>query len=125
MSRYIELAHRPFREAVNLATLSSVSDSEAAPLDAVQDNRPKLSIVPSVSLGEMMTFVVKLRNPITRMWGDQVEVRAPSAADAAEEFAGEHLVEGRGSRDDLRVTVWATPFGSRPSRLFYIPGSPT
>lgn len=117
MSRYIEIAHRPFQGPIASAVLSSVSLYDPAD----QDNRPQVSVVPRVNGQGLLTFVVKLRNTTTRMWGDQIEVRAVSATDAAEEAAGEHLVEGRGERADLRVSVWQTPFGSRPCRLFYLP----
>lgn len=66
------------------------------------------------------TFVVKLRSPDTRSWGNQVEVQAATASDAAEWLAGERLIEGSGQRDDLRVSLWSTPFGSSAPRLFYV-----
>ena len=66
------------------------------------------------------TFVVKLRDPHTRSWGDQTEVIAISARDAAEQVAGgEHLLEGPGVRANLRARVWKTPYGSVPDILFY------
>ncbi len=66
------------------------------------------------------TFVVKLRDPHTRSWGDQTEVIATSARDAAEQVAGgEHLLEGPGERANLRARVWKTPYGSVPDILFY------
>jgi hypothetical protein len=66
------------------------------------------------------TFVVKIRDPHTRSWGDQTEVVATSARDAAEQVAGgEHLLEGPGERANLRARVWKTPYGSVPDISFY------
>lgn len=68
----------------------------------------------------LITFVVKLRNLQTRSWGDQTEVSASSAQDAAEQMAGSPLVGGFGDRSDLRARVWAMPFGSKPDTAFYV-----
>ena len=66
------------------------------------------------------TFVVKIRDPHTRSWGDQTEVIATSARDAAEQVVGkEHLLEGPGERANLRARVWKTPYGSVPDISFY------
>ena len=66
------------------------------------------------------TFVVKLRDSLTRSWGNEHEVVAASARDAAEQLAGgEHLLEGPGQRSDLRARVWMTPYGSTPDISFY------
>ena len=66
------------------------------------------------------TFVVKLRDPLTRSWGNEHEVVAASAREAAEQVAGgEHLLEGPGERADLRARVWKTPYGSAPDLSFY------
>lgn len=65
-------------------------------------------------------FVVKLRNALTRSWGDQVEVVAASAHEAAERIAGEPLLGGVGERSNLRARVWPTPFGSMPDIPFYV-----
>ena len=66
------------------------------------------------------TFVVKLRDPLTRSWGNEHEVVAASAREAAEQLAGgEHLLEGPGERADLRARVWKTPYGSAPDLSFY------
>jgi hypothetical protein len=70
--------------------------------------------------GQGDTFVVKLRDPQTRSWGNEHEVVAASAQDAAEQLAGgEHLVEGPGERADLRARVWKTPYGSASDLSFY------
>ena len=66
------------------------------------------------------TFVVRLRDRLTRSWGDEHEVVATSAREAAEQLAGgEHLSEGPGERADLRARVWKTPYGSTPDLSFY------
>jgi hypothetical protein len=67
----------------------------------------------------MTVFIVQLRNPETKMWGNQAEVTADSAQQAADEAAGCQLHAGGGSREDLRAKVWAVPFGSKPEMLFY------
>ncbi|WP_375461883.1 hypothetical protein [uncultured Enterovirga sp.] len=67
----------------------------------------------------MTTFIVQLRSTETRSWGNQAEVQADSAAEAAEQEAGESLRQGAGVRSDLRARVWATPFGSQPEISFY------
>src|SRR3954471_18219642 len=65
-------------------------------------------------------FVVKLRDVLTRSWGNEHEVIAASAREAAEQVAGgEHLLEGPGQRADLRARVWMTPYGSTPDLSFY------
>lgn len=65
------------------------------------------------------TFVVQLRNKEARSWGNQTEIVAGSAKEAAELAAGSSLREGFGDRVDLRARVWPTPFGSRPDIPFY------
>ena len=66
------------------------------------------------------TFVVKLRDSLTRSWGNEHEVVAASAREAAEQLAGgEHLLEGPGERADLRARVWKTPYGAAPDLSFY------
>ena len=66
------------------------------------------------------TFVVKLRDFTTRSWGDQTEVTAVAAQEAAEQVAGgERLLEGPGERANLRARVWKTPYGSPPGLPFY------
>ena len=66
------------------------------------------------------TFVVKLRDALTRSWGNEREVIAASAREAAEQVAGgEHLLEGPGERADLRARVWMMPYGSTPYLSFY------
>ena len=66
------------------------------------------------------TFVVKLRDPLTRSWGNEQEVVAASVREAAEQLAGgEHLLEGPGERADLRARVWKMPYGSAPDLSFY------
>jgi hypothetical protein len=67
----------------------------------------------------MTVFIVQLRNPVTRMWGNQAEVMAETAKEAAENLAGCELREGAGDRADLRARVWTVPFGSRPEIPFY------
>ena len=69
------------------------------------------------------SFVVKLRSIETKSWGNQVEILAASAQAAAEQVAGETLVQGLNDRASLRARVWATPFGSQPEVLFYSDGS--
>ena len=73
----------------------------------------------SAAQGRGDTFVVKLRDPQTRSWGNEHEVVAASARDAAEQLAGEHLLEGPGERADLRARVWETPYGSAADLSFY------
>jgi hypothetical protein len=118
----IQVAQRPFPAAVTPSAIAQVASSQSTPTPVVQDNQPRPTAVPRVERQASKTFVVKLRNPTTRMWGNQIEVRAASAADAAEDVAGEQLVESGGERADLRASVWATPFGSTPCRMFYVPG---
>jgi hypothetical protein len=66
------------------------------------------------------TFVVKLRDALTRSWGNEHEVIAASPREAAEQVAGgEHLLEGPGERADLRARVWMMPYGSTPDLSFY------
>ncbi len=65
------------------------------------------------------TFVVQLRNKEARSWGNQTEIVAGSAKEAAEQASGSSLREGFGDRVDLRARVWPTPFGSRPDIPFY------
>ena len=77
---------------------------------------PRVSTAPAPG----STFVVKLRNALTRSWGNEHEVIAASAREAAEQVAGgEHLLEGPGERSDLRARVWKTPYGSTPDLSFY------
>lgn len=64
-------------------------------------------------------FVVKLRDGGTRMWGNEVEVVAPSAQEAAELVSGERLRGGTGDRASLRARVWKLPFGSVPDVHFF------
>lgn len=66
-----------------------------------------------------VTFVVKLRSPESRSWGDQIEVLAASPQAAAEGVAGVPLHPAPGDRANLRARVWATPFGSQPDIAFY------
>jgi hypothetical protein len=122
MLRFVQVAQRPFPVPLVRAALAQVATDQSTPTAVGQDNHPRPTAVPRVERQALMTFVVKLRNATTRMWGNQIEVRAASAADAAEDVAGEHLVEGGGVRADLRASVWATPFGSTPCRMFYVPG---
>jgi hypothetical protein len=68
----------------------------------------------------MSVFIVQLRNPTTRMWGNQAEVMAESPKEAAESAAGCPLREGTGGRADLRARVWAVPFGTQPEIPFYV-----
>lgn len=68
----------------------------------------------------MTTFMVKLRDPATRSWGDQTELDAPSAQEAAETVAGVPLQAGPGVRAYLRARVWPAPFGSQPDIHFYV-----
>lgn len=67
----------------------------------------------------MANFVVKLRNLESRSWGNEAEIDAGSAKEAAEQVAGEPLRAAVGVRADLRARVWPTPFGSQPEILFY------
>ena len=66
----------------------------------------------------MTVFIVQLRNPATRMWGNQAEVTSETARQAADDAAGCQLRTGAGSREELRARVWAVPFGSKPEMLF-------
>ena len=76
---------------------------------------PPVSTAPGVR-----TFVVKLRDTLTCSWGNEHEVIAASAREAAEQLAGgEHLLEGPGERADLRARVWKMPYGSAPDLSFY------
>lgn len=77
----------------------------------------------SVTSTRDAVFVVKLRDVSSRMWGNQVEIRASSALEAAEMATGERPLLEAGIRNDLRARVWATPFGSRPDVPFYRPAS--
>ena len=77
---------------------------------------PRVSTAPAGG----STFVVKLRDPRTRSWGNEHEVVAASAREAAEQLAGgERLSPGPGERADLRARVWKTPYGSTPDLSFY------
>ena len=67
----------------------------------------------------MPTFIVKLRSLSTKSWGNQEEVEAGSALEAAQRVSGETLREGSGAREHLRARVWVTPFGSQPDVQFY------
>ena len=70
------------------------------------------------------TFVVKLLDPLTRSWGNEHEVVAGSAQEAAEQLAaGEQLTEGPGERVNLRARVWKMPYGSTPDLSFYTDGT--
>lgn len=93
-------------------------DSSRQPSPEASGSAPGPS--PSGETLPLPTFVVKLRNLQTRSWGDQTEVSASSAQDAAEQLAGDRLVGGFGDRSDLRARVWATPFGSKPDTAFYV-----
>ena len=68
----------------------------------------------------MATFIVQLRDIRERRWGNQSEVAAGSAKEAAEQVAGEPLHQGTGARAELRARVWPTPFGSQPDIPFYV-----
>lgn len=68
----------------------------------------------------LSTFIVKLRNSRTRSWGNETEVIAASAREAAEQLAGgERLLGAPGERANLRARVWKTPYGSFPDLWFY------
>lgn len=69
----------------------------------------------------MGRFVVRLRDPGAGMWGNETEISADTARDAAEQVAGTFLVQGFGVRADLRARVWPTPVGSKPDIPFYLP----
>ena len=73
----------------------------------------------------MSTFIVQLRNSETRSWGNQTEMSAESAHEAAEQAAGASLHFGPGERVHLRARVWAMPFGSRADIPFYEALAPT
>ena len=96
----------------------TVDASSRLPSPEVSSSAP--GPAPIVEASPLVTFVVKLRNLQTRSWGDQTEVSASSAQDAAEQLAGDRLVGGFGDRSDLRARVWATPFGSKPDTAFYV-----
>lgn len=74
----------------------------------------------------MTVFIVQLRNPATKMWGNQAEITAENPKAAAESAAGCTLREGAGGRADLRARVWPVPFGTQPEIPFYVcePASP-
>lgn len=74
--------------------------------------------------GPGRAFVVKLRAARTCSWGNETEIVAASALDAAQLVAGEPLFGGRGERANLRARVWQTPYGSVPDQLFYVKGTP-
>ena len=61
----------------------------------------------------MDIFIVQLRNAEARSWGNQTEISAGSAQEAAQQVAGRGLKPGPGAREDLRARVWPTPYGSR------------
>jgi len=89
--------------------------SPAGPVDLARTN-PLVPVAPMRG----STFVVKLRDPRTRSWGNEIEVVAASAPHAAEKVAlGERLLEGPGERSNLRARVWKTPHGSAPDLAFY------
>ena len=67
----------------------------------------------------MAKFIVQLRSYETRSWGNQAEVDAASATEAAEQAAGEPLLQGEGERGNLRARVWEMPFRTRPEIMFY------
>lgn len=70
------------------------------------------------------TYLVKLRDPLTRSWGNEIEIVAASALDAAERVAGgERFVEGPGERANLRARVWKAPHGTSPDIPFYVPAA--
>ena len=73
----------------------------------------------------MNTYIVQLRNGEARSWGNQAEVSAESAKEAAEQVAGRLLRSGPGEREYLRARVWSTPFGSSPDIPFYEASVPT
>jgi hypothetical protein len=67
----------------------------------------------------MSVFIVQLRNPATRMWGNQAEVTADTAQQAADSAAGYSLHASGGTREELRARVWEVPFGSKAEMHFY------
>jgi hypothetical protein len=84
---------------------------------------PQLGSRGAVNREPSAGFVVKLRDVRTRSWGNETEVVATTALEAAERVAaGEHLLEGPGERSRLRARVWKTPYGSVPEMLFYVAG---
>lgn len=109
MSRYVEIAHDT---SVPAGVLASVG---------VKRTERDTSSGPVLS-GRGTTFVVKLRNMESRIWGNQSEIVADTAIDAAEWAAGESLVSAIGDRTKLRARVWQTPFGSIPDVPFYVLG---
>lgn len=101
MSRHVQSAH----EGPASPVLSTTSpEGESAGRDDAKRSIP---------------FVVKLRDCGTRMWGNQIEVLAASARDAAELVSGERLRGGSGDRANLRARVWTLPFGSAPDVHFF------
>ena len=108
ISRYIEIAHQPFR--ANIVVPPPLSEPPAAFFE------------PPKATAAGRSFVVKLRDTDARAWGDQTEILADCAKDAAEMMAGQHL-SNHGVRDDLRARVWQTPFGSKPDEAFYLQAS--
>lgn len=68
----------------------------------------------------MPTFVVKLRSLSSKSWGNEEEVEAASALEAAQKAAGEALRQGSGDRDRLRARVWTVPVGTQPDVQFYL-----
>ena len=108
MSRYFEVAHQSFVPAPVVIMSSSSSAAPGGPIGVTKDAE------------EGSTFVVKLRDIGTRMWGNQTEVVATSAQAAAEAVAGEQLHAAVGERANLRARVWLTPFGAHPDVAFYV-----
>ncbi|MDB5590901.1 hypothetical protein [Enterovirga sp.] len=102
MSRYIAIAHDTPGAPVIGAVLASAGKSTG----------PRIS-------QRGVAFIVKLRNPGTRSWGNQTEVLALTAKDAAEDVSGERLIQGGVDRAQLRARVWAAPYGSAPDLMFY------
>ena len=119
--RVMQLRRRVFQAKQELAHLQS------GPYAAGSDPRVMSVAKIDTSSGPAGTaqhvFVVKVRNLESRSWGDQVEVKANSAKDAAESVSGESLIVGPGDRARLRARVWPTPFGSQPDIPFYASSS--
>ena len=106
MSRYFEAAHQSFTPA--MVVMSAAPAVPGVPVVVMKDAE------------QGSTFVVKLRDTGTRMWGNQTEVVATSAQAAAEAVAGEQLHAAVGERANLRARVWPTPFGAHPDVAFYV-----
>lgn len=67
----------------------------------------------------MGEFIVRLRNTATRSWGNQIDVTAPTALEAAQQAAGEPLQSEQRGRDALRARVWEKPYDTKPDEWFY------